>query len=276
MRTYHSFNEEDKKAFSSPSKIGVIGTVSDGNLPHLTIITTMLIKGDHQIVMGQFTEGVSKENLQKDPKMCFLVLTADKKIRRGKALWAGLKHEGEDYINLNKIPLFRYNSYFGIHTVHYLDLVEYYGTEKLPMPSVVAAVLATRASAPFQKKSTDKEVMKPWAVNMFNQMSTLKFLSYINKDGFSVVIPVIQCRSAGSSKLIFSFLAYGKELKEIPQGADVAVLGFTMQMENCLVRGKFSSKRSTGLIDIQWVYNSMPPKPEQIYPPVALKAVVSF
>lgn len=276
MKVYHSFNEEDKKAFSSPSKIGVIGTISEGNLPHLTIITTMLIKGDNQIVMGQFTEGVSKENLHKNPKTCFLVLTADKKIRRGKAVWTGLKREGEDYVELNKIPLFRYNTYFGVHTVHYLDLVEYYGTETLPMTSVVAAALATRAGAPFQKTRTKQEVMKPWAVNMFNQMSTLKFLSYIDNKGFNIITPVIQCRSAGSSRLVFSLLAYGKELREIPQRADVAVLGFTMQMENCLVRGKFSSKRSTGVVDIQWVYNSMPPKPEQIYPPVELKAVENF
>jgi hypothetical protein len=31
-----------------------------------------------------------------------------------------------------------------------------------------------------------------------------------------------------------------------------------------------------GLIDIEWVYNSMPPCHEQIYPPVDLKPVTAF
>jgi hypothetical protein len=31
-----------------------------------------------------------------------------------------------------------------------------------------------------------------------------------------------------------------------------------------------------GAVDIEWVYNAMPPCHEQIYPPVELKAVVDF
>jgi hypothetical protein len=31
-----------------------------------------------------------------------------------------------------------------------------------------------------------------------------------------------------------------------------------------------------GTVDIEWVYNSMPPGHGQIYPPVALKPVVNF
>jgi len=276
MKKYYSFTEADKQAFALSAKIGIIGTISKGGLPHLTIITTLFTKGDKQLVMGQFTEGTSKTNILTEPKMSFLMLTPDKNLWRGKALWTHSLHEGEEYEMMNNIPLFRYNSYFGVHTVHYMELVEFYGDEKLPMGSIVASSLVTKAMKPFLKPHEEERILKPWAEKLFSRLDTVKFLSYIGKDGYSVIIPVVQCQAAGSRSLVFSQLAYRGELSMIPKNADVALLGFNMQMENCLVRGKYRKQKCIGCIDINWVYNSMPPKPEQIYPPVDLKAVEDF
>ena len=54
-----------------------------------------------------------------------------------------------------------------------------------------------------------------------------------------------------------------------------------MDMEDVLVRGSFRGfERHRGImlgcVDITWVYNSMPPKPGQIYPETELKPVVNF
>jgi hypothetical protein len=54
-----------------------------------------------------------------------------------------------------------------------------------------------------------------------------------------------------------------------------------MVMEDVLVRGVFAGFRrhrgvTLGCVDIVWVYNSMPPKPGQIYPVRKLGAVVNF
>jgi len=52
-------------------------------------------------------------------------------------------------------------------------------------------------------------------------------------------------------------------------------------MENVLIRGTFRGferKRGVkmGVVDIDWVYNSMPPKQGQIYPEIALEPVMEF
>jgi hypothetical protein len=52
-------------------------------------------------------------------------------------------------------------------------------------------------------------------------------------------------------------------------------------MQSVLIRGRFSGYTrnrliKTGIVDIDWVYNSMPPKHEQIYPETVLKPVVDF
>jgi hypothetical protein len=54
-----------------------------------------------------------------------------------------------------------------------------------------------------------------------------------------------------------------------------------MGMEDVLIRGTFRGyKRTIGLtlgtIDIEWVYNSMPPAHGQIYPEVDLTPVREF
>jgi hypothetical protein len=82
-------------------------------------------------------------------------------------------------------------------------------------------------------------------------------------------------------RLAFSPLAYKEELNTIHKGSVVAVFGLTMDMEDVLVRGVFTGFEkhrgiTLGCVDIDWVYNSMPPKPGQIYPEQEFKAVVNY
>jgi hypothetical protein len=100
-------------------------------------------------------------------------------------------------------------------------------------------------------------------------------------DGIPEIIPVIQCQAADSRRLAFSDAVYGGELERIPNGARVAAFCLTMGMENVLVRGTFNGfsgrgPTRAGTIDIDWVYNSMPPCHGQIYPEVELQSVVEF
>jgi hypothetical protein len=76
-------------------------------------------------------------------------------------------------------------------------------------------------------------------------------------------------------------MAYHEELGALQQGSSVAIFGLTMDMESVLVRGVFVGFGmhrgiTLGCVDIVWVYNSMPPKPGQIYPMQKLGAVVNF
>ena len=57
-----------------------------------------------------------------------------------------LKKEGPEYERYNEIPMFRYNTYFGINTVHYLDLIETSASRELPMPQIVLSAVLTTAN----------------------------------------------------------------------------------------------------------------------------------
>jgi hypothetical protein len=276
-----AFNAEDMEAFAPAEKIGLVASIDPEGLPHISLITSIRAASPSGLTLGEFCKGRSKANIQRNPRAGFLVLTRDKKMWRGKARWTHLRNEGPEYEQYNQLPMFRYNTYFGIHTVHYLDLVGATGGERLPAARIVYAALLTRMIRGAAGVSKAERILKPFAEKIFNRMNALKFLAYIAPDGYPWIVPVLQCQAAGSTRLIFSPKAFFEELDHVPDGAQVAVFGLTMEMEDVLVRGRYRKEgrlRSTrfGTVDIEWVYNSMPPCHGQIYPPFRLEAVNSF
>jgi hypothetical protein len=279
MEKRTTLTPEDIRAFEPEAKVGLLATVDAAGLPHITLITTLQAKSADRLMWGQFSEGRSKINVQVNPRVGFLVLTMDKRLWRGTARWTHTQNTGTDFERYNNLPMFRYNAYLGIHTVHHMDLRETGGEEKLPMAGIVAATLATRLAR--LGSARGKAILKPWAKGVFNDMATLKFLAYIAEDGYPRLIPLIQCQAAGTGTLIFSSLAYAGELRDVSPGMPVAVFALTMKMESVLVRGPFSGFGLSlwgrvGRVGIDWVYNSMPPKQGQIYPPAALRPVTEF
>jgi hypothetical protein len=281
MTQRQSFSEEDVAAFEPAEKIGLVASTDPDGLPHITLITSMRAMGANVLTLGQFCKGLSKAYIQERPRVAFLVMSMDRRMWRGRAVWTHYRKEGPEYEGYNDIPMFRYNTYFGIDTVHYLDLVEVTGPESLPMAQIVAAALITKIAKAGCRTGEPASILNPFSQQLFNRLDALKFLSYIGEDGFPRLFPVIQCQAADSRRLAFSPLAYREEIRHIPDGAQVAVFGMTMSMEDVLVRGTFTGIRrsyflKTGRIEIEWVYNSMPPSHRQIYPEVPLNPVTEF
>lgn len=276
-----AFDADEIAAFKPEEKIGLVASVNPEGRAHISLITSIQAAGPNLLTLGEFCKGKSKEFIQKTRKVGFLIMTLDRKMWRGKARWTHLRKDGPEFEAYNNLPMFRYNAYFGINTVHYLDLVETTEKENLPLPNIVYASLLTKFAKGGLRTGSTKRILKPFAEDIFNRLDALKFIAWVSDDGFPVIVPLLQCQASDSRRLAFSTHAYKNELKKIPKGKEVAVFGLTMKMEDVLVRGKFlgfqhSRFVEVGGIDIDWVYNSMPPCHGQIYPEVALKPVVNF
>jgi general stress protein 26 len=281
MKKNNQFKKKDLKEFEPSEKIGLLVTVTPEGLPHITLITSLQAKDEKTVIWGQFTEGESKLNVKHNTKVAFLILTMDKSLWRGTADYVTHAKEGDEYIMYNNQPMFRYNSYFGINTVHYMNLCKTGGRESLPMLKIIAASVMTKISKAKAKTGIDSRIMKVFGENIFNNFSALKFLAYIKKDGYPDIIPLIQCQAADSRRIVFSPLAYKKELKSIKKDSTIAMFCLNMSMESVLVRGKFLGFNPyrfirLGVVDIDYVYNSMLPKHGQIYPEQKLEAVLQY
>jgi len=275
------FTREDMLAFEPAMKIGLLASVNPQGLPHLTLISSLKAGSPETVVWGQFIEGQSKQYIRENGKTAFLVMTLDKRVWRGKSLWTHSETSGPDFEWFNNVPMFRYNAYFGIYTVHYMNLLGHTGCQPLPMSAVAAAALKSIAARTFSARPGARPVMNAWTRSIFDKLDNLKFLAYLDGDGYPWIIPVIQAQSDGAERLVISTGAYGDELAAIPAGSPVAVLGMALTMEDVLVRGTYTGvQRRAGLacagVQVEWVYNPMPPAPGQIYPPMKLEAVKRF
>jgi hypothetical protein len=276
-----SFSESDIKSFEPEMKVGLLATINEEGLPHVTLLSSLCASSPTELVFGQFSEGLSKVNVRKNPKTGFLILTLDRNNWRGKANFTHTERSGKEFDIFNNMPMFRYNAYFGIHTVYYFDLMEQYGKEPLPMGSVVQAALKTMLAKMLSPKKRRADILNLWTRQLIDKISNLKFLAYIAEDGYPTVIPVIQAQTSGTENVIFAASAFKEDIKAIPANTTVAIFCMSFDMEDVLLRGTYQGiKRIGGVqcgsIIVDWVYSPMPPKPEQIYPGIKLDAVTTF
>ncbi len=276
-----AFSPEDILSTQPEMKIGLLATVTSTGLPHVTMISTLMACAPQQLVFGQFTEGLSKQHILDNPKTGFLIMSLDKNLWRGKATFTHSMKEGSEYDFYNNVPMFRYNAYFGVHTVYYLDLLSHTGKEPLPMNRIIFAAIQTMLARTLGPKPGKDEVLNPWTRLFLNKLDNLKFIAWVGEDGYPVIIPAIQTQCLDRQHILFSTSVYTDELTAIPVGADVGIFGMALTMEDVLLRGKYlgitrPAGIKAGIVKVDWVYNPMPPVPGQIYPPVKLQAVEKY
>lgn len=275
------FSESDIKDLEPTMKIGLLATVNTEGLPHLTLISSLRANTPTQLIWGQFVEGTSKRFIRENQRVGFAMMTLDKDLWRGKATFTHTATQGPEYEMYNNTPMFRYNAYFGIHTVYYMDLVEQVGRQALPMGQVVFAAVQTMIARALTSQGSAKAVLNPWTRGLLNKLDNLKFLAYVGDDSYPVIVPVIQAQAADTEHILFSTGAYGEDLAALSEGMTVALFGMSLDMEDVLLRGEFQGFRRRagircGSLKVDWVYSPMPPKPQQIYPEVRLEPVTHF
>jgi hypothetical protein len=263
----HAIPETYKTEFAKTMKIGLVATIDDQNDPHITILSTLMAKGDRQMMLGEFVGGLSKAHVRKKPKSGFLIMNLNKEFWTGTMCWTHCLSEGEDYVQYNMQPKYRYNTYFGIHTVHYFDLMKLEDKRLLDMRAIVFRAVEVLLLSPFYKGGNSDRVLKPWAHALLKKIDTLTFLSLVDPEGYPVIIPVIQAQAVNDHRIVLTSKPYADSLVGVPSGTRVAFFGLNLEMENVLVKGSFSGFRhGIGYVDIDRVYNSMPPKQGYIYP----------
>ena len=276
-----TFSEEDIQSTRPELKIGLLATVTPEGLPHVTLLSTLMACGPAQLCFGQFTEGMSKKHILTNPKAGFLIMSLDKNVWRGKASYTHFAKDGPEYDYYNNVPMFRYNAYFGVHTVYYLRLLAHAGKSPLPMNRIILAAVQTMLGRTLGRKPGKQSVLNGWTRAFVDKIDNLKFLCYVGADGYPVLIPAIQTQSLDDQHVLFSTSVYADDLALLPAGVPLAVFSMALTMEDVLLRGTYLGIRRVGgvragVVQVDWVYNPMPPVPGQIYPPLELKPVVAF
>jgi hypothetical protein len=275
------FDETCAAKFESDSKIGILSSVSDDGYPHMALISSLSVKSRDVLMWGQFSQGLSKAYLKDNPKTGFLVVSPDQYWWTGKALHTGSAIKGEDFEYFNNKPLFRYNSYCGFGAVHYGALQDISPGEKIPLLRVAlgflrssiikAAVKAQAGTSP----ATALQRMPPYGINLASKLGGLRFIAYVDTDGFPRIIPALQGCAVDGNRMVFSAGPYGELLEQIPRDAKAAVYLANLDLESLLLQGRWTGMgryrgQRGAVFEIEKVYNSMLPIGGYIYPPTPL------
>ena len=260
-RTFDRIPDDAVQLMDCDSKVGVLATEDERGYPHLSFLSSIQALGKRALTFGQFSAGLSKRFILDRPRVGFLVLSADKRYLSGTAAYTHSANTGPEFDLYNNKPLFRYNSYMGFYRIFYLNLERIGAVRPLPMGAIVLGAILSRAKALFVKKSV-KKALPPVGQALFAQLDSLKFLCYYDDNGEARLFPVVQATSAGSDRIALAGVPFGSELKKIPDGAKASILCLNLRMESVLVKGRYTN----GVLEIERVYNSMPPKMEYVYP----------
>ncbi|GHV88726.1 hypothetical protein AGMMS50267_10860 [Spirochaetia bacterium] len=278
----NEFDDFTTKKFENDSKIGILASVAGDGYPHLALISSLSVKSKKVLMWGQFSQGCVKAYLKDNPKTGFMVVLPDMYWWTGKALHTETVLKGADYEYFNNKPLFRYNSYFGFGAVHYEDLVDVSVGQKLPIPQVALGAIKSALMKGAAKRGGDTEPaiqkLPPYGMDLASNMGSLKFVAYVDSDGFPRIIPALQGTAVNANRMVFSTLPYGELLEKIPAGAKAAVYLANMDLESLLLQGRWSGMGKYGghkgaVFEIDKVYNSMLPLGGYVYPPKELPNV---
>jgi hypothetical protein len=273
----NEFEENCQKVFETDSKIGLFCSIAPDGYPHIALISSIGIKDNKTLMWGQFSRGLSKDYLKDNQKTGFIVVSPDQTWWTGKSLHTGSAVSGEDFDYFNNKPLFRYNSYCGFGAIHYGKLVDVSIGEKLPLLKIAQGFFASgflkKPPVSHNQDSIEKvEKLPSYGMNLASSLTCLKFVAFVDTDGFPRLFPVMQGRPFDANTLRFSSIPYSRLLQQIPQGAKTAVFLANLDLESLLLQGRwFNTEKNNHLknsfFEIDKVYNSMLPVSGYIYPP---------
>lgn len=283
---WNSEFSDDVIQFTQPDiMLKLVSTIDDRGWPHITMISSNRAINKNQLVWGQFTEGTSKKYIKKNPKQGIFYMTAEMpfKFVQVKADFTHFTTEGEDLEHFNKSQLMRYFTYVRVHTAYYNSLIASTQVRNLPLFGIVKGILKDIIGKGGAKTGLDEKRLNVIGYKLFTAPIAVRVISYIDpSDGYPILIPCIQLQAADHNRLVFPPSILKEDLHQIPVNSKVAVFGMNFDFVNQVVKGTFTGFKkfrgiTFGVIEIEEIYNSCPPKPGKIYPEIeVLPKVTEF
>ncbi len=267
--------ERDAKDFSNPYKVALVACHDEQGDVHITLLSSLMNRGEDEMVVGEFVEGLSKRFFHERPEAGFLIMNLSMRLWTGTMDFYDSKTEGGEYIAYNQMPLYRFNTYCGISRVHYARLREISDRKRLRLGGIAANMPRVLLAAPFLKGET-RDVFNAWTRAHTKKMGTLLFLGFTDPDGYPRIVPVIQGKSVSSGRVLFTLAPYKSALRALADGSRASVFALNLDMEAVLLKGTFRRKGCFGAVDVDRVYNCMPPIHRYIYPETPWETVEAF
>jgi len=233
---------------------------ASGKVNVALIVTLQPPPGDRsdRLIFGEFLMWRSKRNLEENHRVAAAAVNMKLKMATLRGDFQGFEKKGDYKDFIDASPFMRYNAYSGVRAAGVIDVreVEYIGGPF--MPTLATDFLRLRMSGAGGMKG---RVVIPGLVReKFAKLSSIKALAVMGEDGYPCVFPVLTVAPAGEGGLKLWAAGYNRGMMGIKVPCQAAMSLVTMDAKSYKVTGELKSgNRRTLLLEVEEVYNSMPP-----------------
>jgi hypothetical protein len=265
----------DAIKFTAPTiMVKLIGTIDPEGYPHVTLIACNKAVTSDTIKWGQFTQGTSKRNVLDRAKqgVFYMTTTAPYKFLQAKMDLDHCSVEGADAADFNAESLFRYNTYVRVYKVYFNKVRAVSPIRDLPILGILNGIIVDAIGKNGMKTGIAEKRLPLVGESLFNGALNPKFACWLDPaDGYPVIVPCFQARAIEGKRVVFPLTQFKHELAVLGNGIKIAFFALDTELRSILVKGTSlgftrSAGTSFGQVDIETVYNTMPPVPGVVYP----------
>jgi hypothetical protein len=134
--------------------------------------------------------------------------------------------------------MFRYNSYFGLGAIHVHNLIGVSEISKLSIPKIVIGQLKSKCMKhKIAKANTSIQIVPSYAHTLAKKMTSMKFLSFIDKNGYPQIIPAFQGSIVKNNYFAVANNINGDIINNIPNGAKIGIYIANFDLVSLLFQG---------------------------------------
>jgi hypothetical protein len=256
--------DADIPEFKPDLMVKLLATIDENQHPNLVLIVSLEAKNNNTLTFAEFIHGKTKKNVELNPKCAaaFMNLGFDYWVTQGDFThWA---YEGTDYEYYNEKSLFKNNAYMGITRVGYIDIKQVIPKRKIKVKRPLLRLIKDFQES--EGKGEHPGILPLMVEKIFRAPSNLKYLAYIDSNGYPFIVPAMHLLPAEGNRLIFAPAEFKEDFSTMNPGAFISA--FAMNIEELLmyqIKGTYQGIQNyqdaeLGIIDIQEVYCCMPPK----------------
>ena len=247
-----------------------LATCSSDGIPNIVPCTSMTSAGDmdNRLIFGNFLLRKSVDNMNQNPHVGMMIITPDLEGWVLQGVFLEWQQTGTYADYLNNSDLLRYNAYTGIRNAGVIQVRKVIRHFRISKQRVLTDYLLARASTYSKTRggSAEATVMPPVVQKNFRLMMAIRILTFMDSDGYPLVIPTLSLQPAGESTLVCAQGLFADMLESLDTGSPIAASLLTFDAVSFQAKGHWLESRNLlgapmGSMSVTSVYAGGPPIP---------------
>ena len=262
---------EAMAALSGPRTPKFLATRDAVGTPNVVPVLSLEAADERTIIFAELMIWKTRRNLQADPRVSILVLSADLRGWAIRGRFTEFQRTGPYFDHLMESPDLRYNAYSGIRSAGVIEVLDVPRTFEFSRAGLLIDTLRSRWLARRLLGNGRGEGAMPAQVReKFSRLKAVKAAAFIDAGGHPECLPALAMVSAGSTGLVWG--GYGVDDLAGPEpGSPIASAVITMEPVAYQVKGEFqgwhqSLGRKLAGIKVLEAYSASPPLPGKRLP----------